>query len=153
MTGRRLSRADIEELLPHRGDALFLSAAEVDGLRVSGEAVWAADHPHIKGHFPGLPLVPGIFLIEAAAQLAGVALAAQKRTPDERRFGVLAGVRKALFHRPVRPGEPIRFELALFSPVGSLLRASGLGRDARGRKAATLELAIGLVERSALTAG
>lgn len=153
MTARKLSRAEIEELLPHRGDALFLSAAEVDGVRASGEAVWAPDHPHIRGHFPGLPLVPGIFLIEAAAQLAGVALAAlEPNAPAGRRLGVLAGVRKALFHRPVRPGQPVHFEIALFPPVGAFIRASGLGRDARGAKAATLELTIGLVEPSALPA-
>lgn len=149
MTARKLSRADIEGLLPHRGDALFLTSAEVDGLRAAGQADWTLEHPHIRGHFPGLPVVPGIFLIEAAAQLAGVALALQSR-PGERKLGVLASVRKALFHRPVRPGRPVHFEVALLAPVGPFIRASGLGRDARGQKAATLELTIGVVEPSAL---
>ncbi|NNN04931.1 MAG: hypothetical protein HKL90_03425 [Elusimicrobia bacterium] len=145
---------EIEELLPHRGAALFLSAAEVDGLRASGEAVWNSGHPHILGHFPDLPVVPGIFLIEAAAQLAGVALAVQRQAaPGERRLGVLAGVRRALFHRPVLPGQTIRFEVLLAAPVGALIRASALGRDAQGRKAATVELAIGSAERALLSAG
>ncbi len=151
---RKFSRAEIEELLPHRGAALFLVAAEVDGLRAAGEAVWNADHPHILGHFPGLPLIPGIFLIEAAAQLAGVALAVQPRDAGgEQPLGVLAGVRRALFHRPVRPGQPVHFEVALSAPIGGLLRALAQGRDSQGRKTATLELAIGSAQRALLAAG
>lgn len=155
MTAQSLSRTEIEGLLPHRGDALFLASAEVDGLRASGQAVWSSSHPHINGHFPGSPIVPGIFLIEAAVQLSGVALAAQKRhARSGQTFGVLAGVRKALFHRPVRPAQPIHFEITLVEPsVGPFVRASGHGYNVKGLKVLSLELTIAVVERATLLAG
>jgi len=143
------SRTEIEELLPHRGHALFLTEARVNGTQVHGKAVWESAHPHLEGHFPELPLVPGVFLIEAAAQLAGVALAIQN-TQDKQFLGVLAGVRKALIHRPVHPGNPISFEVKVSpSPVGSFLTASGVGHDSGGNKVVTVELTIGVIERAA----
>mgnify|MGYP001606289747 CR=1 FL=1 len=69
----KLNKDDICLLLPHRDHALFLLDAVVEGPHVTGTACWADSHPHLTGHFPGLPIVPGVFLIEAAAQLGGTA--------------------------------------------------------------------------------
>ncbi|AXE30532.1 hypothetical protein DK842_11855 [Chromobacterium phragmitis] len=142
MAVRRLSMAELASLLPHAGDAFFLSDAEVDGWKASGGASWRADHPHLRGHFPGDPIVPGIYLLEAAAQLAGVAIrcGAEDWTPQT--LGVLAAVRKSYFHRFVRPGERVDYALEVRPTPGSGMYAvSGLGR-AGGDKVLTVELTI-----------
>lgn len=134
------SAEQVAGLLPHRGHALFVASAEVDGDTVRGECVWQREHPHLDGHFPQMPIVPGVFLIEAGAQLAGVLIAA--RHPGERGLGMLAGVRRTLVHRPVLPGDRIHFELDVRANPGGMFDAKGTGRFADGGKAVTLDLMV-----------
>jgi 3-hydroxymyristoyl/3-hydroxydecanoyl-(acyl carrier protein) dehydratase len=95
-----LTRTAIQDLIPHRDPFLFLESARVEsGNKISGLAVWSKAHPILQGHFPQKPVVPGVCLIEAGAQLAGVLLRWQsKNLPDSQNgLGVLASVQKAKF--------------------------------------------------------
>jgi 3-hydroxyacyl-[acyl-carrier-protein] dehydratase len=157
-----LPAADIHRLLPHRGAALFieeawLHAPEGDGQAAgAGRAAWHAAHPVLQGHFPGLSIVPGIFLVEAVAQLAGVLLAAAARRSaagtqaPSTRVGVLSAVRKSLIHCPVRPGERVDLDVLARSKGAGFFQVEGHGR-VDGRKAATVEVVIGVVDPSVLT--
>ena len=97
---REISLLSIEIALPHRGDALFPSSCWLDSVsagRVSGGgmAAWSANHPVLRGHFPGLAIVPGIFLIEAVAQIAGVLVSVSQEVESTgHRIGVLSSVKK-----------------------------------------------------------
>ena len=148
--GRRLGQLEIESLLPHRGHALFLGAATVEGPRGTAVVYWDAAHPHLAGHFPGLPIVPGVFFIEAIAQLGGVVLASAAAAVDEMsaKLGTLASVRRALMHTPVRAGEPVSFEVVV-SRVGAseLFLVQGTGIDSRRKKVATVEVVIAVIDR------
>jgi len=139
----------IEDLLPHRGEALFLDDAVVEGSHVSTHATWTDSHPHLAGHFPGLPIVPGVFLIEAAAQSAGVLLASLG--DGAARLGLLSGVRKSLIHRPVRPGERICFELDV-KQIGDTNFCSAVGKahNEVSDKVLTVELTVAIVMREAI---
>lgn len=155
---RNLSRAEIEELLPHRGHALFLRNAAVEGWHVKAEAEWDVSHPHLAGHFPGLPIVPGLFLIEAAAQSVGVVLGnlpgAATGTSDRRELAVLAGVKESLLHNMVRPSQIVRFQVDV-EPIldGKYFAAFGAAQDGDGNKVLTVHLNVALVQLDDIRGG
>lgn len=146
-------RAAIEGLLQHRNHALFLHAATVQGWHVNAQACWDAAHPHLQGHFPGLPIVPGVFLVEAAAQAVGVVLGTvSKVAGDDETSGqmpVLASLSACRLHQMVRPGEIIWFDVDVQSVMeGKYYEATAIARDASGSKILNVELNIAMVSRS-----
>lgn len=87
----------------------------VPGERVVALKNVTGNEPHLQGHFPGHPLMPGVLLLEAMAQTAGLLLAAGSSA-------VLAQVKQARFRRPVHPGDQVRIEAARLAGLGSLHR-------------------------------
>ena len=71
--------------------------------------------PHLQGHFPGNPVMPGVLLVEAMAQTAGLLL-------SEGSSAVLAQIRDARFRRPVVPGDQVRIEVEELGGLGRLHR-------------------------------
>ncbi len=110
-----LERLAIQALLPHRGDIFACEHVTVEGPHhFKGVACWPLDNGVIQGHFPGLPVVPGVLLIEAVAQLAGAGLLAGDpyvRALTGDLIGVLASVRKCTFKRPVLPQSDVEFRI------------------------------------------
>ena len=114
----------IMERLPHRFPFLL-----IDGI-VSfepGRSLRAVknvtfNEQHFLGHFPGHPVMPGVLILEAMAQAAGV-LVWESVEPEERNFILyLAGIEKARFRRPARPGDRIDISVQLLLQRGSLWR-------------------------------
>lgn len=110
-----LDRAAIQALLPHRGDIFVCERVRVEGPHhFQGVARWPLENSVIQGHFPGLPVVPGVLLIETMAQLAGAGLLAGDpyvRSLAGDLIGVLASVRKCNFKRPVVPQTDVEFRI------------------------------------------
>jgi len=110
-----LERAQIATLLPHRGDIFVCQQVVVQGPhQFQGRARWPQDNAVIQGHFPGLPVVPGVLLIEAMAQLAGAGLLAGDpyvRSLTGDLLGVLASVRKCAFKHPVLPERNVDYAI------------------------------------------
>lgn len=135
----------IEAVLPHRGDILFVNKVVVlSSQHFTGQACWRSGLSALRGHFPGLPMVPGIFLIEAVAQVAGAGM----RVGDDRaahlgldHVGVLAGVRKCSFRRPVAVDEPVSIEVRSRQMAPLAASISGLVSDAAG-EIASMDLLI-----------
>ena len=102
------------EVLPHRGDILFVKSLTVlSHNQYQGRAHWPGDLSILQGHFPGMPIVPGVLLIEAVAQVAGGGMLAgdpYARSMGCNFVGVLAGVRKCSFRRPVLAGEAVTID-------------------------------------------
>jgi len=103
---------DIQATLPHRYPFLLVDRIrELEvGRRIIGIKNVTINEPFFQGHFPGHPIMPGVLILEAMAQVGGVL--AFKSVPTEGRPVVyLTGVDKAKFRKPVVPGDQLRFEI------------------------------------------
>lgn len=104
----------IMELLPHRYPFLLVDRIDEmeEGKRIVGTKNVTINEPFFQGHFPGHPIMPGVLIIEAMAQVGGVfALLSGDGGSDKVTYFV--GIDKAKFRRPVVPGDVLRFELEL----------------------------------------
>ena len=98
---------DIQKILPHRYPfALVDRIIEyVPGQRAVGIKNVTFNEPHFQGHFPGRPMMPGVLIVEAMAQVGGIVLI---QLPEmEGGLFVFAGIDKVRFRRPVVPGDQL----------------------------------------------
>ncbi len=112
---RAMERSEIEALIPHRPPFLWIDRVEELEPGVRCVAVKFVDpaNPIFAGHFPAKPILPGIFLIEAVAQTAGVMLGSAAQQIAARSGGgtaLLAAVNRFKFLKPVTPGQTLRIE-------------------------------------------
>jgi 3-hydroxyacyl-[acyl-carrier-protein] dehydratase len=105
---------EIEALIPHRWPMLLVDRiVEYDAAekRIVGIKAVTATEWFFQGHFPGLPVMPGVFQIEALAQTMAVYVAKQPGFGD--RIGLFAGIDDARFKRIVVPGDTLRLEVTM----------------------------------------
>ncbi|HLJ45853.1 MAG TPA: 3-hydroxyacyl-ACP dehydratase FabZ [Bryobacteraceae bacterium] len=101
----------IRDILPHRYPMLLVDAiVELEAERIVGIKNVTANEPFFVGHFPDFPVMPGVLIVEAMAQVAGVLVL--KQIPDRHsKLVLLASVEEAKFRRPVLPGDQLRIEM------------------------------------------
>ncbi|WP_166252130.1 3-hydroxyacyl-ACP dehydratase FabZ [Marinobacter salicampi] len=109
---------EIMEHLPHRYPFLLVDrVVELEkGVAIKGYKNVSINEPFFTGHFPDRPIMPGVLIIEAMAQLSGIlAFATVGRKPSDGVVHYLAGSSKARFKRPVVPGDQLRMESRFIS--------------------------------------
>jgi beta-hydroxyacyl-ACP dehydratase FabZ len=101
----------IREILPHRFPMLLVDRIEeLEDERIVGVKNVTINEPFFTGHFPDFPVMPGVLIVEAMAQVAGVLVLSH--IPDRKnKLVLLAAVEQAKFRRPVRPGDQLRIEM------------------------------------------
>jgi beta-hydroxyacyl-ACP dehydratase FabZ len=120
---------EIMKALPHRYPFLLVDRIlEVEaGKRIVGLKTVTINEPFFQGHFPGHPIMPGVLIIEAMAQVGGMLLMGQLADHDSKvvYFMSLDNVK---FRRPVKPGDQIRFELEMTQIRGMVCKMRGLAK-------------------------
>ena len=121
-----MERIDIENVIPHRAPFLWIDRVEELDAGVRCVAVkWIdPEEPALRGHFPTRPILPGIFLIEAMAQTAGVMLGAAA-PPEPGATPLLAAVNRFKFLKPVLPGQELRIVTTKLTEVGKMACIEG----------------------------
>lgn len=109
-----LSTLDIMKLLPHRYPFLLVDKiTEFEaGKRIAGVKNVTINEPFFQGHFPGHPIMPGVLILEAMAQVGGI-FAFLGNEVDENQVTYFLGIDKAKFRKPVLPGDVMHLDLEL----------------------------------------
>lgn len=120
------------ELLPHRYPFILVDRILecVPGERVQGLKNVTINEPYFQGHFPGLPIMPGVMIIEAMAQVGGILavetrLALTGQAPDLNSPIFFMGMDKVRFRKPVVPGDQLIFDLTVLKQRPKVMKMAG----------------------------
>jgi 3-hydroxyacyl-[acyl-carrier-protein] dehydratase len=124
---RVIERREIETMIPHRAPFLWIDRVEELELGVRCVAVKLVDpaDPIFAGHFPAKPVLPGVLLIEAVAQTAGVMLGSANSQSVGGGVALLAAVNRFKFLKPVSPGQELRIETKKLTEAGRMAYIGG----------------------------
>jgi 3-hydroxyacyl-[acyl-carrier-protein] dehydratase len=142
-----LSAQDIQEIIPHRFPFLLIDRILeiVPGEKAVGLKNVTINEPFFQGHFPGEPVMPGVLIAEAMAQVGAVALLS--RAEFKGKLALFRGIDKFRFRGMVRPGDTLIIEVVLTGLKGVVGRGKGRAR-VEGKVVASGELVFALADRS-----
>ena len=142
---QELQSADIQviqRILPHRYPFLLVDkVAEIDGTQSAvGYKNVTMNEPHFQGHFPGTPIMPGVTIVEAMAQTAGVMIGVALEQVDTDMLIYFMSIDNCKFRRKVIPGDVLRMEVKTVrgKPGGKIWKFSGVA-SVEGEMAAEAE--------------
>lgn len=134
---------EIMDIIPHRYPFLLIDTIEElePGERALGKKCVSMNEPYFQGHFPGNPVMPGVLIVEALAQVGAVAILSQPEFQGKTAY--FAGIDRARFRRKVIPGDMLTLETEIIKVKGPV----GVGRaiaTVDGEKAAEAELTFAI---------
>jgi 3-hydroxyacyl-[acyl-carrier-protein] dehydratase len=116
---------EIRQILPHRYPMLLVDRIiELEAERIVGIKNVTANEPFFSGHFPDFPVMPGVLIVEAMAQTAGV-LVLKSVEDRDRKLVLLVSIEYAKFRKQVVPGDQLRMELVMIKRKASVAKMSG----------------------------
>jgi len=148
-----LSTTQIQAYLPHRYPFLLVDRIIelTPGQRIVGLKNVTINEPFFQGHFPGMPVMPGVLQIEAMAQTGGLLLLNQIAEP-EKKLLLFAGIDEVKFRRPVVPGDTLHITMTLLRFKGRVARLRG-EITVEGQAVSEAIITPVLVDRDSLTTG
>ena len=129
---------EIKDLIPHRHPFLFVDKCKIiePGKKGISERYFSKNEYFFVGHFPNNPIVPGVIIVEALAQTAGIVVSHQYK--DEKDKSVLfMSVNKAKFRKPILPNQNIHFEVNFLNKVRDVYKFQGSAFHEKTRVAET----------------
>jgi 3-hydroxyacyl-[acyl-carrier-protein] dehydratase len=116
----------IKEIIPHRYPFLLVDRIlEVEeGLKAVGIKNVSANEEFFNGHFPDYPVMPGVLIIEALAQVGAVAML--KKEENRGKLAFFAGIDNCRFKRQVKPGDQLRLEVEMIRFKGPMGKGKGV---------------------------
>ncbi len=135
--------SEIMDIIPHRYPFLLIDTIEElePGVRAVGRKCVSAGEPYFQGHFPGNPVMPGVLIMEALAQVGAVAILSQPEWKGKTAY--FAGIDKAKFRKTVVPGDVLSLEMEIVKIKGPI----GVGKaraSVDGRVAAEAEMTFAI---------
>jgi beta-hydroxyacyl-ACP dehydratase FabZ len=117
---------DIRAILPHRYPFLLVDRIiEMEADRIVGIKNVTATEPQFTGHFPDFPVMPGVLIVEAMAQTAGI-LVLHDMADRANKLVLLVAIENARFRRPVVPGDTLRMEMKILKKKASVAKMAGV---------------------------
>mgnify|MGYP001334412536 CR=1 FL=1 len=123
----KLGSNEIKNLIPHRPPFLFIDECEIleKGKKGIASRVFKDDEYFFHGHFPGNPIVPGVIIVEALAQSAGI-IVSESLTEYNEKSVLFTSVHRAKFRKPVLPNDKIIFEVSFINRVKNVYKFFGI---------------------------
>ncbi|MBU5465293.1 3-hydroxyacyl-ACP dehydratase FabZ [Virgibacillus sp. MSJ-26] len=117
---------EIKDIIPHRYPFLLVDKVlEVEEeKRVVGLKNVTANEPFFQGHFPDYPVMPGVLIVEALAQVGAIAVLGMEK--NKGKIGFLAGIDKCRFKRQVKPGDQLKLEVEITRIKGPIGKGKGV---------------------------
>ena len=145
-----MTSLDIQKIvavLPHRYPMLMVDRIiEIGDDSIVGIKNVTVNEPHFNGHFPGFPVMPGVLIVEAMAQVGGILIG--KVSPHTiGKIMFLASVEDAKFRKPVVPGDQLRIEMKILKLKYSVARMHGVA-TVDGQVAAEATLMCKMADRT-----
>lgn len=137
------STKQIMEIIPHRQPFLLIDTIEEleEGKRAVGKKCVSYNEPFFAGHFPKEPVMPGVLIIEAMAQVGAVAILS--RPENKGKTAYFAGINNAKFKNKVLPGDVLELELEIVKEKGPIGVGKGTAK-VNGKIAASAELTFAI---------
>ncbi len=119
---------EIMDLLPHRYPFLLVDRVVTcePGIRIVGLKNVSVNEPYFMGHFPGNPIMPGVLIVEAIAQIGWIL--AVKSLGGGKPLAYFAGIDKCRFRRPVLPGDQLLLDVTITAHKGPVWKMHGEAR-------------------------
>jgi 3-hydroxyacyl-[acyl-carrier-protein] dehydratase len=140
-----LTNKEIRDILPHRYPFLLVDKViELEpGKRAVGIKNVSANEPFFQGHFPDFPIMPGVLIVEALAQTAGIAVAVLEE--NKGKLGVFAGIDSIKFKNQVLPGDVLQLEAEILLTKLGMTKAK-VKATVDGKIAAEGEIKVMLIK-------
>ncbi len=141
-----LGPATIRQLIPHRYPFLLVDRIEEvePGVRAVGVKNVTQNEPFFEGHFPDYPVMPGVLIVEAMAQVGAVGVMAKEEFRGK--LALFAGIDGVRFRRQVIPGDVLRMEVEISRLRGTAGRGKG-SATVDGERVCEAELMFAFAER------
>ena len=139
---------EIKSLIPHREPFLFIDKCKIIeiGLKGIGYKKFLKNEFFFKGHFPSMPIVPGVIIVEALAQTAGVVVS-KKYSEQKNKSVLFMSISKAKFRKPVFPNEDITLDVNYANKVQSVYIFNGNAFNKKDQKVCEAEFSAMITDK------